>query len=62
MTAEAADDRQTQAIEKKIKENPALRDAWVQRQLQMELLEHDLPEAGDTTGTRTQQAPAALRA
>ena len=60
MTAEAADYRQTQAIEKKIKENPALRDAWVKRQLQMELLEHDLAEAGDTTGMRTQEAPAAL--
>ena len=60
MTAEAAEYRQTQAIEKKIKENPALRDAWVKRQLQMELLEHDLAEAGDTTGMRTQEAPAAL--
>jgi len=62
MTAEAADYRQTQAIEKKIKENPALRDAWVKRQLQMELLEHDRPEAGDITDMRPQEAPAALLA
>jgi hypothetical protein len=62
MTAEAAEYRQTQAMEKKIKENPALRDAWVKRQFQMELLDRDLPETGDTTGTSTQEAPAALPA
>jgi hypothetical protein len=62
MTAEAAEYRQTQAIEKKIEANPVLRDAWVKRQLQMELLEHDRPEIGDTIGTRPQEVPAALPA
>ncbi len=62
MTAAAAEYRETQAIEKKIKENPALRDAWVKRQFQMELLDRDLPETGDTTDTSPQEVPAALPA
>jgi hypothetical protein len=45
MTAGAAEFRESQVIEKKIKDNPALRDAWVKRQLQMELLDRDIPES-----------------
>ena len=60
MTAEAEEYRQTQAIEKKIKENPALRDAWVKRQLQMELLEEDVLEIEDIASTRSQEGPAAM--
>ncbi len=48
MAAEAAEYRETQVLERKIKENPPLRDAWVKRQLQMELIERDLPEAENT--------------
>jgi hypothetical protein len=44
MTAAAAEYRETLAIEKKIKDNPSLREAWVKRQLQMELLDHDSTE------------------
>jgi hypothetical protein len=60
MTAEAAEYRQTHAIEKKIKDNPALREAWIKRQLQMELLEQDLAEVGDTSGPSTDEQPVAL--
>lgn len=45
MTAAAVEHRETQAIEKKIKDNPAMRDAWVKRQLQMGLLDSDAPES-----------------
>jgi hypothetical protein len=62
MTAEAAEYLQTQAIEKQIKENPSLRDAWVERQLQMELLEHDLPETGDASAAGRLETPANLLA
>jgi hypothetical protein len=55
MTAAAAEYHETQAIEKKIKDNPAMRDAWVKRQLQMELLDRDAPESDG------QEAPAGLQ-
>jgi hypothetical protein len=55
MTAAAAEYRDTQAIEKRIKDNPAMRDAWVKRQLQMELLDRDIPESDN------QLAPARLQ-
>ena len=62
MMAEAEEYRQTQAIDKKIKENPALRDAWVKRQLQMELIDRDLPEIGDNSVTRRLDTPADMLA
>ena len=55
MTASATEYRDTQAIEKRIKDNPAMRDAWVKRQLQMELLDRDIPESDN------QLAPARLQ-
>jgi hypothetical protein len=43
MAAEAAEYRETKLIEQKIKENPALRDAWVKRQLELDSLEPEMP-------------------
>jgi len=57
MTAEATGYRETQAIEKKIKENPALRDAWIKRQFQMELLDRDLPETATEEFTGRPETP-----
>lgn len=44
MTAAAAEYRDSLAIEAKIKNDPAMRDAWVKRQLQLELLEGGRPD------------------
>lgn len=41
MTAEAKDYRESMAIEKAIKDNPAIREAWIKRQLVMELSAKD---------------------
>ncbi len=61
MTAEAAEYRETQAIEKRIKDNAALRDAWVKRQLQMELIDRDLPESEDTSAPARFRLPVDLQ-
>ena len=45
MAAGAAEYRESQAIEKLLKDNPAARQAWVKRQLEMELVDRDLPES-----------------
>ena len=58
MTAAAAEYRETQAIEMKIKDNPALRNAWVKRQLQMELLDRDTPESDGQTVPAGLEEPA----
>jgi F0F1-type ATP synthase membrane subunit b/b' len=58
MTAAAAEYRETQALENRMKDNPALRDAWVKRQLQMELLDRDLPESDDQAAADRLQEPA----
>jgi hypothetical protein len=60
MTAEAVEYRETQTIEKRIKDNPALRDAWIKRQLQMELTELDLPDSEDTSVHGRSQFPVEL--
>jgi hypothetical protein len=39
MAAQAAEYRQSLAIEKAIKENPAARKAWIERQLELEHLD-----------------------
>lgn len=44
MAAAARQFRESQAIEKAIEENPAQREAWLQRQLQLELLDEVYPE------------------
>jgi hypothetical protein len=44
MTAEATEYRESQAIEKLLQENPAARQAWIHRQLQMELIDRDFHE------------------
>jgi hypothetical protein len=44
MTAEAAEYRESLAIEDAIKKNPAVRDAWVKRQFQLELLDQEVDE------------------
>ena len=49
------DYRETQAIERKIKDNPSLRDAWAKRQLQMELIERGLPAIEAALGTSPQK-------
>jgi hypothetical protein len=41
MTAEAKEYRETVAIETSIKDNPAMREAWIKRQLDMELRAND---------------------
>jgi hypothetical protein len=61
MTAAAAEYRETQAIEKKIKDNPAMRDAWVKRQLQMELLDRDAPESDGQEAPARLEEPAEVR-
>ncbi len=45
MTSDAADHRQSLAIEQAIKENPAMRDAWIKRQFQLEFLDQEIEEA-----------------
>ena len=47
MTAAATEYHETQAIEKAMKQNPRLREAWVKRQLQMDLLDIDVAEPDD---------------
>lgn len=37
MTAQAAEYRESLIIERKIKDNPALKEAWIKRQFQLEL-------------------------
>jgi hypothetical protein len=44
MTAEAKEYRETLAIEEAIKDKPAMREAWIKRQLQLEIAENDAPE------------------
>ncbi len=61
MTAQAAEYRETLAIEKQIKDNPALRDAWVKRQLQMELIERETPDSEDTASAAASETPARLQ-
>jgi len=41
MTAAAKEYRESMAIEKAIKDNPAMREAWIKRQLEMELTAND---------------------
>ena len=41
MTAAAKEYRETVAIEKKIRDNPAMREAWIKRQHAMELRAND---------------------
>jgi hypothetical protein len=51
MTAAAAEYRETLVLEAKMKANPAMREAWIKRQLQMELLEPDIPEVESQPST-----------
>jgi hypothetical protein len=55
MTSQSAEYRETLAIEEAIKKNPALRDSWVKRQLQLETLDEQLdeivPEAASPAST-----------
>ena len=44
MTAEAKDYRESMAIERAIKDDPAMREAWIKRQLVMELTANDVLE------------------
>jgi len=44
MTAEAAQYRESLAIEKAIRENPAMREAWIKRQLELEPLDIEVEE------------------
>lgn len=60
MMAEAAEYRETLMIEKKIKDNPAMRDAWVKRQLQMELTELDSPDPEDASTPIRARTPVEL--
>lgn len=62
MTAEAAEYRESQAIEKQIKENPALREAWINRQRQLELIDREVPETADAAFVGRPEAPADLPA
>jgi hypothetical protein len=57
MTSEAADYRQTLAIEEAIKKNPAMREAWVKRQFQLELLDQELEGAVKETVGELQPVP-----
>ncbi len=45
MTAEAKEYRESLSIEKTIKETPALREAWIKRQLSLEPVDSEPPEA-----------------
>lgn len=44
MAAEAKEYRESLSVEKAIKENPALREVWLKRQLSLELADSELPE------------------
>jgi hypothetical protein len=44
MAAEAKEYRESLSVEKAIKENPALREAWLERQLSLEPIDSELPE------------------
>lgn len=55
MGAAAAEYRETQLIEQKMKDNPSVRDAWIRRQLELESMEPDVPETdfgGDPRAAR----------
>jgi hypothetical protein len=41
MTAEAKEYRETMAMEKAIRDNPAMREAWIKRQTDLELISHE---------------------
>jgi hypothetical protein len=45
MTAAATEYRETLGLEERMKTNPAMQQAWIKRQIEMELLERDIPEA-----------------
>ena len=45
MTSEAAQYRESVAIEEAIKKNPAMREAWAKRQFHLERLDQELEEA-----------------
>jgi hypothetical protein len=47
MTAEAAEYRESLAIEKAIAENPAMRESWLRRQLEFETMNNDIPESAE---------------
>jgi hypothetical protein len=57
MTSEASEYRESFAIEQAIKKNPAMRDAWVKRQFQLELLDQELEDAVKETTAENQPAP-----
>ena len=48
MTAEAAEYRESLAIEKAIAVNPAMRESWIRRQLVLETMNNDIPESAET--------------
>jgi hypothetical protein len=47
MTAEAAEYRESLAIEKAIAENPTMRESWLRRQLEFETMNNDIPESAE---------------
>ena len=47
MAAKAAEYRETLAIEKAIKEDPAKREAWINRELELEPLDGEAAEVDD---------------
>lgn len=53
MTAAATEYRETLAIDKVIAQDPAKREAWVSRQLQLEVLDHALGASEEGRDTRT---------
>ncbi len=55
------DDGRGSGIEKRMKENSAVSDAWVKRRLQMELIERDLPEPEDMRMPRCSEAQSRFR-
>ena len=57
MAARAAQYRETLAIEKAITRNPAMREAWVKRQLQLELLGDNTFETDDQSMPIPQSQP-----
>jgi hypothetical protein len=57
MISEASEYRESLAIEEAIKKNPAMRDAWVKRQFQLELLDQELEEAVKGTTAEVQPMP-----
>ena len=57
MTAEAREYRESLAIENIIKDDPAKREAWIKRQLELENISNDIPEPVGVAAEEFSEAP-----